>query len=148
MYQNLADGYCSFVNDIFKFIETNFESIVPAGRTDPGIFLWTKDIYKKADRLKKDGKQEDLEQLVKNYLKYAVEYFKMNTPWQNVEADRRICCNALLNAMQLVVNLSVLMVLIDYEPAKKVLDMFGFEDALQLNHMQSGCEIPEGFMVP
>lgn len=148
MYQNLADGYCSFVNDIFKFIETNFESIVPAGRTDPGIFLWTKDIYKKADRLKKDGKQEDLEQLVKNYLKYAVEYFKMNTPWQNVEADRRICCNALLNAMQLVVNLSVLMVLIDYEPAKKVLDMFGFEDTLQLNHMQSGREIPEGFMVP
>ena len=148
MYQNLADGYCSFVNDIFKFIETNFESIVPAGRTDQGIFLWTKDIYKKADRLKKDGKQEDLEQLVKNYLKYAVEYFKMNTPWQNVEADRRICCNALLNAMQLVVNLSVLMVLIDYEPAKKVLDMFGFEDTLQLNHMQSGREIPEGFMVP
>ena len=148
MYQNLADGYCSFVNDIFKFIEANFESIVPAGRIDPGIFLWTKDIYKKADRLKKDGKQEDLELLVKNYLKYAVEYFKMNTPWQNVEADRRICCNALLNAMQLVVNLSVLMVLIDYEPAKKVLDVFGFEDTLQLNHMQSGREIPEGFMVP
>jgi methionyl-tRNA synthetase len=148
MNQLLAEEYCRFTNDIFKFIETNFERIVPAGRIDPGIFLWTKDIYKKADRLKLAGNQEDLELLVKNYFKYAVEYFKLNTPWQNVEADRRISCNALLNTMQLVVNLSVLMMFIDYEPAKKVLDVFGFEYTLQINHIHSGCELPEGFMIP
>ena len=148
MRQFLEEEYCRFTNDIFKFIENNFENVVPAGRTDQGIFLWTKDIYKKADRLKREGSQEALEVLVKNYLKYAVEYFKLNTPWQNVEADRRICCNAILNAMQLVVNLSVLMVLIEYKPAEKVLELFGFENTLQINHVQSGCEIPEGFSVP
>ncbi len=147
MNQHLIEGYCTFVNDIFKFIEVNFENVIPAGRIDPGVFLWTKDIYKKADRLKIAGKQEELELLVKNYLKYALEYYKLNTPWQNVEADRRICCNALLNTMQLVVNLSVLMVFIDYQPAQKVLDVFGFDHTFQINHVHSGCELPERFTI-
>ncbi len=148
MNQQLIEGYCKFVNETFAFVENYFESVIPAGRLDPGVFLWTKDIYKKADRLQAAGKQEELETLVKNYLKYALEYFKLNTPWQNVEADRRISCNAILNTMQLAVNLSVLMEICGYEPAKKVLDVFGCESSLQINHIHSGFEVPGGFMVP
>ena len=142
MEKNLLEEYRNFVNETFGFLENNFENVVPAGRVDPGIHLWTKDVFKKADRLQTAGKQEELELLVENYLKYSLEYFKLNTPWQNVEADRRICCNAILNTVQLVVNLSVLMDAVGYEPAAKVLDLFGFERSLQIHNIHSGYELP------
>ena len=143
-----ADEYCGYVNETLKFIETYFENVIPAGRADQGVYLWTKDVYKKADKLILADRKADLEVLVKNYLNYSLEYFKLNTPWQNVEADRRICCNAILNSAQLVVNLSVLMNLIGYEPARKVLDLFGVEDELRIYNIHSGYELPNAIMMP
>lgn len=148
MKQQLAEEYCRFVNETFEFIDKNFENVIPAGRLDQGIFLWTKDIYKKADHLMAEEKQEELEVLVKNYLNYSLEYFKLNTPWQNVQADRRICCNAILNTVQLIVNLSVLMNAIGYQPAGKVLNLFGFDEDLRINHIHSGYELQEQITIP
>jgi len=136
------EEYRNFVNETLGFLENNFENVIPAGRVDQGIHLWTKDVFKKAERLQATGKKEELEILVENYLKYSLEYFKLNTPWQNVEADRRICCNAILNTVQLVVNLSVLMQAVGYEPAGKVLNLFGFEGSLQIHNIHSGYELP------
>lgn len=136
------EEYRKLVNETFHFIEQNFENVIPAGRVDQGVTLWTKDVFKKAERLQAAGNKEELELLVKNYLNYSLEYFKLNTPWQNVEEDRRICCNAILNTVQLVVNLSVLMKAIGYEPAGKVLDLFGFGDSLQIYNIHSGYELP------
>ncbi len=138
----LLEDYRNFVNETLNFIERNFENVIPAGRVDPGVYLWTKDVFKKAEKLQTAGNKEELEVLVENYLKYSLEYFKLNTPWQNVEADRRICCNAILNTVQLVVNLSVLVKAIGYEPAGKVLELFGFEDSLQIYNIHSGYELP------
>lgn len=143
MNRSFLEEYWNFVKETFHFIECNFENIIPAGRVDSGIHLWTRDVFKKANRLLAAEKQEELEVLVENYLKYSLEYFKLNTPWQNVEADRRICCNAILNTVQLIVNLSVLMDAVGYEPAQKVLEILGFERGLQINHIHSGYEIPE-----
>ena len=148
MNQQLSEEYCRFVNETFAFIEKNFENVIPAGRLDPGVFLWTKDIYKKADRLMAAEKQEELEVLVKNFLNYSLEYFKFNTPWQNMEADRRICCNAILNTVQLIVNLSVLMKIIGYQPAGKVLNLFGFDEDLRINPVHSGYELQERITIP
>lgn len=143
MNKSLLEEYRNFVQETFSFIEQNFENVIPAGRVDAGISLWTKDVYRKAEKLQTAEKREELETLVENYLKYSLEYFKHNTPWQNVEEDRRIWCNTMLNTVQLVVNLSVLMDAVGYEPAKKVLDIFGFESSLQINNIHSGYELPE-----
>lgn len=147
MNRSLSEEYRNFVNETFHLIEKDFENVIPAGRVDPGIYLWTKDVFRKAEKLQAAGKQEELETLVENYLKYSREYFKLNMPWQNVEADRRICCNAILNTVQLVINLSVLMDAAGYESAKKVLDLFGFERGLQINHIHSGYELSGDGMV-
>lgn len=141
MNKSLLEEYRNFVNETFHFIEKDFENVIPAGRVDPGIYLWTKDVFRKAGNLQTAGKQEELETLVENYLKYSREYFKLNMPWQNVEADRRICCNAILNTVQLVINLSVLMDAAGYEAGQKILALFEFESGLQINHIHSGYEL-------
>jgi len=68
------EEYRNFVNETLGFLENNFENVIPAGRVDQGIHLWTKDVFKKAERLQATGKKEELEILViKETLKLLTE---------------------------------------------------------------------------
>lgn len=148
MKAELLQEYCSLVNETFQFIEENFENIIPAGRVDPGIFLWTKDIHKKAERLMSEGKNREMETLIENYLKYSKEYFKNGTPGYILKSDRRTCCNTILNVVQLVANLSILLDETGYKQAGEVISMFRLERTEGIHTVKSGYEIPvKGYRV-
>lgn len=141
MNRDLLKEYCNLVNDTFTFVKDNFENIVPAGRRDPGIFLWTKDIYKKADTLQTEGKMEELETLAENYLKYSKEYFLCGTPGQIMKNDRRTCCHTILNTVQLVANLSVLMDALGCSQASEVMEALHMERTWTIQDIHSGYEL-------
>ena len=142
MNDQVLKEYCYLVNETFRFIEEHFESIVPAGKVDQGILLWTKDVFKKAEKLRTEGKAEELETLAENYLKYSLEYFKCNTPWQEVREDWRICCNTILNTVQLIANLSILLNSLNYDHAAEVTRLLGLDGEWKVCTVRSGYEIP------
>jgi len=141
MKGELLKEYCKLVNETFGFVKENFENIVPAGRRDPGIFLWTKDIYKKAERLLSEDKTEELEDLAENYLKYAKEYYLCGTPGQIMKNDRRTCCHTILNTVQLVANLSVLMDALGCSQAAEVMKALNMERTWTIQNVHSGFEV-------
>lgn len=147
MNQHLSEEYAYLVKETIRFIEIYFENIVPAGKLDQGIYLWTKEICKKADRLMAAGKKEEMEILVENYLKYAQEYFKSNSPWQTYKSDRRACCNAVLNTVQLIANLAVLMDALECSPAERVIELFRLERVWRVQYVHSGYEIPKDLLI-
>ena len=143
MKKELTEKYCYLVNEIANFVEKYFENIVPAGKIDQNVNLWTKDIYIKAEKLIEAGKKEEMEDLLENYLDYSVEYFRNNTTGQTLEVDRRSCCSTILNTVQMVANLSILLDALEYEPSGKVIDWLKLDKSWQVHCVHSGYEVPK-----
>ena len=143
MKDQLTEKYCYLVSETAGFVEKYFENIVPAGKIDQNVNLWTKDIYIKAEKLIAEGQKEEMEKLLENYLDYSLEYFKNNTTGQTMEVDRRSCCSIILNTVQMVANLSVMLDALDYEPAAKVIDWLKLDKSWQVHCVHSGYEVPE-----
>lgn len=141
MKKRLYEKYCNLVNETADFIEKYFENIVPAGKIDQNVNLWTRDIYAKAEKLLEEGRYSEMEDVLENYVDYSMEYFRNNTVGQTLEVDRRSCCSTILNTVQMVANITILLDASGYEPAAKVAEWLHLDKSLQVHGVRSGYEV-------
>lgn len=139
----LYNGYCHLVNETMFFIREYFEGIIPAGRVEEDIYWMTKDLYNQVQALLICGRSEQVESLLENYLAFSLEYLEKGNPRQTVETDRKLCRNTVLNSVQLMVNLTVLLETLEFEPAMKVSGWFDLSKDWQVHKICSGVEIPQ-----
>lgn len=139
----LLNGYCHLVNKTFLFIQKYFEGIVPAGRPDEEIYWKTKAMYEKIAYFWENGKAEEAEKLLEEYLEFATCYFEQGNPWKTREEDRRACRNTILNSLQMIANLTVWLEELEKHPACQVREWLELTGSWQVQSVHSGYELPK-----
>lgn len=139
----LENGYCHLVNKTFFFIEKYFEGIVPAGRPDQDIYWKTKKIYDELEVLWEEGRTEEADRILGEYLTFATEYFEQGNPWKNREKNPRACRNAVLNSVQMIANLTVWLGARREYPAYHVMRWLELDREWQVHHVHSGYQLPK-----
>lgn len=139
----LLESYCELVNEINVFIREYFEGIVPAGKLNQDIYWKTKGIYEQVAAAWEQGKTGEAEELLAEFLDYAVSYWEEGRPWDTCLENRPACRNTVLNSVQLVANLTVLLMPVWKHPAGEVCRWLNLDDCWQVQKVRSGYELPE-----
>ena len=140
---NLTEGYSYLVKETVRFINKYFEGIIPAGRVEEDIYWKTKELYNQVQALLICNRRQDVAALLEEYLAYALTYYKSGNLWEIVETDRRSCRNIVLNSIQMMVNLTVLLETLDFEPAKNISSWLNLSKEWQVHRLCSGSELPK-----
>ena len=138
----LINGYCDLVNKLFYFIRNYFEGIVPAGHLEEELYWKTKETFDREGDYLKEGRKDELTELLCEYLGFANEYFEGGKLWENSRNDRRACRNTVLNSVQLVANLTVLLAPVAEQQAARVRRLLDLGETWEMKRVHSGYELP------
>lgn len=139
----LIKGYRYLVKETLLFIDQYFEGIIPAGRVEEEIYWKTKELYNQVQALLICSRRDQVITLLEEYLEFAITYFKQGNPLEAMETDRKACRNTVLNSVQMMVNLTVLLEALAFEPAKRVSEWLGLGKEWQVHRLCSGYELPQ-----
>ena len=137
----LVKQYCRLVNENIYFIQEYFEGIVPAGRPDDAIYWKTKAVCDQLKGLMEKQADWDVNRILEDYLRFAVEYFEQGNPWNTREQDRKACRNTILNSLQMIANLTFWLDALGEEAAHSVTSWLELDATWKVQSVHSGVEL-------
>ncbi|MBI2076600.1 MAG: methionine--tRNA ligase [Candidatus Aenigmarchaeota archaeon] len=139
--EELVSNYSNLFYRVTSFIEKNFDSRIPAGKEDRGIFKIIED--KIAEYKKKMGELR-LNEALEVAIALSGEgnnYFQKKRPWETIKTNKKDCAVALYNGSSILATVSSLLYPFIPESAEKALEALGIGGSSFKARIKAGTKI-------
>ncbi|WP_407676477.1 methionine--tRNA ligase [Perspicuibacillus lycopersici] len=105
----LLGGYGNFVHRTLKFIEKNYNGVVPRAKTDANIQVKIEKLYRDSSALIENAHFKQALELIFAFIRDANKYFDEQKPWKTITENKTECDEAIYHCVLIIANLTQLL---------------------------------------